>query len=229
MAREREWYTHGVITPAPFKLSAIQRAKFLKVIGATHPKAEEFLAAVTEAISAARGVEWNREKVLPSAVRENIGSMLKATDNFVKSLRKLDQLSNWLTTEAGDSVSYPERLEAAELYLQHLRSAYEESQKLPRGGKLYQGHCRWLAYGIAAAMNDVLGIRPTLTHSGARMQRSDMYAQCLEIAIRAASFYKRDKDKLAPENLYYLMKEGLMTLEQREIDGGVTTFRKGSM
>jgi len=235
MSEKREWYTHGVATSeppqTPFRLSAKFKKELLKVIDSTHPKSDEFLKVIEDSIFSAKILESHRNTVLPSNVRKNLSRAHKLTEKLLDSLEKLDQFSRQLLSDSAEVPTYHEIRAAISSYQSQILSAHNKAQQLPKRGKLYQGHCRLLSYLVAEAINDILGVKPTLSHnepSAKYPQNFHLFAQCLEIALRAASFYPNNRDPLSSENRYYLMKEGITTLEQREIIGGLTILRKGS-
>lgn len=227
MTKEREWYTHGVISPTSYTLSDHYKKELKKIVGETHPKTEEFLLAIEDAIGSAKATEAHRQSTSPKAVRKNLKETKMLAENFYKSLCKLDQLSVHLISKSVDDYNHLDILNQIDNYKKIIASAYDKAQDLPKKGKLYQGHRRLLAYLIAAALKDILGITPTLYHESSN-ETSAKYARCLEVSLNAASFKNKNDSESNIDSLYPLMKQGIDTLSARKIDGGVTTLRKGS-
>lgn len=223
----REWHTFGICPHVPFKLREKHRKELLDIINPSRPETDVFLSAIEEGISHAKGVEILREKGKPATIRKNLRSTKKALNKVLESFDQLDDFSKYLLREVQDESSFPEMLEKICNYYEQVSKALDEADKLPRGGKLYQGHRRCLAYHVAAAISDILKLTPTLTHNEADYIKSPeigIYARCLSIALKAAEFCN-DNDHV---NLLNLMKEGLNTLNSRVISDGLIEFRTGS-
>lgn len=229
MRSEREWHPIGIITPVEFSLNEAHKKKIRAVIGQDHQKAEEFLLAIESAIRYAKGAHKLREDGKPASIRKNLKKVLHITDKLIESLCTLDLHSRYLLNDNDIGLNYIEILNSTIKHRNIICSALDTGNRYPKRGNLYQGHCNFLAYLVAQAITNILELKPTLYHdnpSTIGTARTDKYAQCLEIALKAASFKKGRK--ISSENLFYLMKEGMRTLEESEIDRHLTIFRKGS-
>ena len=236
MNENKEWGFHGVVKTEHFTLTDKHKRKFLDVIGTDNPKSDVFLCAIEGAISSAKGAQSQRETVKPASVRRNLSNMKKSIKKLLGSFSELDELSRYLIDEIPGEPNFSEMPSTMVLYLNKISRALERADSFPKKGNLYQGHHRWLAYLVASAIYDLLGITPTLTHNeplASGTDSPDLYAQCLAIALDAASFSQTIQD---PSTIYYLMKEGMETLNSREIckdsngdPTGLTTFRSRSL
>lgn len=214
MSTAIDWGTHGVGVAKIFTLNSKHRGEFQKIIS-DRPNAAQFIDAIEAAIAEAKEMQALRETVKPAAVRKNLRKTLLATDRLMESLCEIDQLSKYLINESPGDNNFENIQRALEDIRTKINYAVVCADKYQQKGKLYQGHCRWLSYLVAAAINDVLGIVPSLSHndpSAIGSKRSDIFAQCLALALTVAKMGPKNPD---PVSLIYLMKEGLLTLDTR--------------
>ena len=217
-----DWHIYGVIETDNFSLLEKYKKELLGIIGDNHPKKENFLKEIEDAIGRAKGVQNLRGSQKPSEIRKNLKKLNKSMRKTIISLSNLDPYSKQLIEE------HTKSLETLVEYEKNISIAIEIANQLPQKGNLYQGHERYLAFSVAAAINDILGEKPTLTHNeiSPYKNRTDIYAQCLSISLGAASFIRTSQE---PQSIFNLMKQGITTLESRETQGGLTTFRQDSI
>ena len=91
-----DWHIYGVIEADNFSLSEKYKKELLGIIGDNHPKKENFLKEIEDAIGRAKGVQNLRGSQKPSEIRKNLKKLNKLMRKTIISLSNLDPYSKHL-------------------------------------------------------------------------------------------------------------------------------------